>query len=361
MPRVVVDVLSDLQVELSDPQIERLVLQYTREMARYEKAAEIVANKLRRELRAEARLRHLISFRAKHPDDLREKLRRKATDPKYANYDDLRENLNAIVTDLAGCRVVVYVPEDELRVVDLIDRVFQFPDRKDAKPDRNAKPTGYLATHRLVVASDNPDDVSIRDAICEIQITTLAAHLFNELEHDITYKQHDGQCASVSERRILKQILHLTRVSDHLVDDLMLAHRQTTTNHGVLRDPESLRFALEHEAGRPLAGDFVRLYRMLEGVVDPLNMVTLGSLGKVTNVLDIGKTRAVELGLPMETTDDVMYYVLGLPQYQEDFIKQATSWRGPETNLKRALFIVRDAFETTSFSRMIDGQEGPNV
>ncbi|HRI66867.1 MAG TPA: hypothetical protein PK156_21620, partial [Polyangium sp.] len=67
MPRVRVD-----STELTEPQIERLVLQYTREMARYEKAAEIVANRLRRELRAEARLRHLISFRAKHPDDLHE-------------------------------------------------------------------------------------------------------------------------------------------------------------------------------------------------------------------------------------------------------------------------------------------------
>lgn len=92
MPRIRVENVPSV---LTEPEIERLVLQYTREMARYEKAAEIVANRLRRELRAEARLRHLISFRAKHPDDLHEKLRRKAMDPRYSNYDDLRENLNS--------------------------------------------------------------------------------------------------------------------------------------------------------------------------------------------------------------------------------------------------------------------------
>jgi hypothetical protein len=63
--------------ELTEPQIEQLVQRYHMEMARYEKTASAVADRIRRELRAEARFRYLLSFRAKHPEDLRGKLRRK--------------------------------------------------------------------------------------------------------------------------------------------------------------------------------------------------------------------------------------------------------------------------------------------
>lgn len=348
-----------VQPELTEPEIERLVLQYTREMARYEKAAEIVANRLRRELRAEARLRHLISFRAKHPDDLHGKLRRKAKDRRYAFYDVLRENLNAVVTDLAGCRIVVYVPEDEPRVVSLIDRVFKFPDRDDARPERNDKLSGYRATHRLVLASDNPDEIAVGDAICEIQVTTLAAHLYNELEHDITYKEH-GQQPSPNEREILEQVLRMVRVSDYLLDKLLMEHRLTTRTHGLLSDAESLRFALEGEAGRPLAGDFARLYKMLQGVVDPLNLVTLRSLGDVKKLLDDGKSRATTLGLMVDVTDDVIHYALALTQHHEDFLEQVSTWRGPETNLKRAIMALHNESRQRA-TETVEIKETPNA
>lgn len=345
---------------LLEPQIERLVLQYTREMARYEKAAEIVANRLRRELRAEARLRHLISFRAKHPDDLQGKLRKKTADPKsdakYRDYDYLRDNLNDVVNDLAGVRVVVYVPEDELRIVALIDRIFQFPDRKDAQPARYDRPSGYQATHRLVLASDNPDELSVGDAICEIQVTTLAAHLFNELEHDITYKEH-GQEPSANERAILEQVLRMVRVSDFLVDKLLYEHRATKRDHDVLSDPESLRFALEHDARRALAGDFARLYKMLEGIVDPLNAVTLRGLGEVNKLLDTGRQKALEFHLDEAATDDVIHYVLGMQKFHEQFARQASSWRGPETPLKRALLLVQESLEKSKFDLMTNSEQ----
>lgn len=212
--------------KLLEPEIETITNQYIREMARYEKAAATVAERLRRELRAEARLRHLISFRAKHPDDLREKLRRKRDDPRYT-FEHLRNDLNSVVTDLAGCRVVVYIPDDEQRVIALVDRVFRSPERSDARPEPYHKDSGYRATHRLVLASESVDDLSIQGALCEIQVTTLAAHLFNELEHDVTYKDH-GQKPSAEEQRILEEILWATKLSDRASDRLPAAHNRTT-------------------------------------------------------------------------------------------------------------------------------------
>lgn len=73
-------------------------------MARYENVARHVEQRLRREFRAAA-IPVLLSSRAKHPEDLREKLRRRnaANDSRY-QYEPLVRDVNQIVTDVAGCR-----------------------------------------------------------------------------------------------------------------------------------------------------------------------------------------------------------------------------------------------------------------
>src|SRR5882724_10665476 len=78
VPLVCVGSARPMNVLLTEPQVEKLVQRYLLEMARYERTAAAVAERLRRELRAEAQLRYLLAFRAKHPEDLRGKLLRKA-------------------------------------------------------------------------------------------------------------------------------------------------------------------------------------------------------------------------------------------------------------------------------------------
>lgn len=317
---------------LDERVIEELVERYMREIARYEKAATAVSDRLRRELRAEARLRHLISSRAKHPDDLGEKLRRKAADARYTEAA-LRKNLNDVVTDLAGCRVVVYAPEDEVRVVELIDRKLATAARGDARPPPIERSTGYRATHRLVLAGQ--DDLALFGAICEIQVTTLAAHLFNELEHDITYKEH-GQAASRDECLFLADIRRVTELADRQVGHLFAARRDATKQLDLIDTPEALRFVLEQELGRPLAGEFARLYRMLESTILQLSPTAVRQTGP-REALERGAARATELGIHGNDVDDVVKLVLGLEEFHAEFKKQARSWRGPRTSLRRAL------------------------
>lgn len=319
---------------LTDPQIEGLVERYIREMARYELAAAEVGNRVRRELRAEARLRHVISFRAKHPDDLREKLRRKSVDPRYS-LSALQANLNDVVTDLAGCRVLVYSPQDETHVVDVIDRTFESPDRPDARPEPYRREPGYRATHRLVLAPASDDQLSIRGAICEIQVTTVAAHLFNELEHDTTYKEH-GQTPSEQEKNLLERLRHLAAVTDEEVSDLVRAHEETTRAQATIDNPQELRFVLEGAVGRSLTGEFTRLHQALEGTVSQLTAVSLAALaGEPKEVLERGKGAARRLRL--SETNDVIFFALGLDPFKEDLARIARSWRGPKTPLKVAI------------------------
>jgi ppGpp synthetase/RelA/SpoT-type nucleotidyltranferase len=323
-------------LKLTELEIDEVVSQYLWQLARFEKAAQVVADRLRRELRAEARFRHLISYRAKHPDDLREKLRRKAVDQRYA-FAALKRDLNAVVTDLAGCRVVVYAQEDESRVAAIIDRVFRKPRRDDAEPPPCRKEGGYRATHRLVLTPEGPEDLSIDGAICEVQVTTLAAHLFNELEHDILYKQNADaeRTTSAVERELLEEVRFVTRVADRHVDLLVKAKREASRDVEEISTPEALRFTLEHLLGRPLAGDFTRLHRMLEATVQPLTTGALTDLGDAAQLVERGKATARRIGVSDD--DDVVHFVLGTEELHPEFLPMAASWRGPRTPLKRAL------------------------
>lgn len=308
---------------------------YLREMARFEKTAAAVAERLRRELRAEGHLRYLLSFRAKHPDDLREKLRRKSEDrdPRYT-FESLSDDIGNVVTDLAGCRVVVYSVPDEGRVSELVRRVFTLPHRDDAKPLPLRRPNGYQATHTLVLAPEGYEDASVRGTICEVQVATVAAHLFNELEHDITYKRL-GHPATAPEKRLLASVERTCKVADHLVEQLLDERARGKARHTRLEDAAELRLALEQAAGRPLVGDFVRLFRMLEAVVDPLTPAALAELGKPGEIVMRGQETAKRLG---EVADDVVAFVLGiLPEYKAEFSLMATHWRGPRTVLRRAI------------------------
>ena len=99
---------------------------------------------------------------------------------------------------------------------------------------------------------------------------------------------------------------------------------------------------------------------MLQGVVNPLNLVTLRSLGEVPKLLDTGKSRAIELGSIIGATDDVIHYALALRQYHEDFLEQVSTWRGPETNLKRAILALGS--ETRQHvTETIEDMEAPNA
>jgi ppGpp synthetase/RelA/SpoT-type nucleotidyltranferase len=128
---------------LTDPQIDQVIEQYLKEIARYESASRHVEGRLRRELR-EAAIPVLLSSRAKHPEDLREKLRRKRADPRDT-FDALRANIDRVATDVAGVRVIVYDPRLCEVAAGVVLRAFSLCHGANAH-EVHDKVTGYKAT-----------------------------------------------------------------------------------------------------------------------------------------------------------------------------------------------------------------------
>jgi ppGpp synthetase/RelA/SpoT-type nucleotidyltranferase len=131
-----------------------------------------------------AGLRHMVASRAKSPDSLEHKLWRRR---ERWEASDFRDRLSPPLRDLAGVRVLLYLEQDsEPAVGTLVQQAPRFGQLWSPPTpfDEHNRPGGYRAVHLHLARSDGVP--------CEVQVCTLTAHLWNELEHDIVYKQ-DGE------------------------------------------------------------------------------------------------------------------------------------------------------------------------
>jgi hypothetical protein len=232
---------------------------------------------------------------------------------------------------------MVYRFSDVEKVERIVRESFDL-DEGDKAFERHEKPSGYRATHILVTVAAAEERLSLRGALCEVQITSLASHVFNELEHDIGYKDHE--CAPTdAERAALTEVMYAARLLDPAVERLLETRAESVQHQTVpLKDAEELRFALEHGAGRPLHGEFARLFRMLDAAVQPLTAGALAQLGSADELLERGARHAERLGLGLTKTDDVVHVALAVfEKYSSEIEQFVREQRGPSTLLKKAV------------------------
>lgn len=216
---------------ISDDVIEGAVARYERERDRYIKLASRVADICLAQIIEGDAIRAQVTFRTKTSQSFRGKLVRfsKRDDKNYETVDAVFEGIG----DFAGVRVATYRPEDEQKVAERLRELFAGP--KDGAIDVDLKnkldPTNcefYRATHCQVFLK--PEDLvgnygNLRGASCEIQICSMMAHVWNEIEHDIGYKPAGGG-PTQTERGLLEMLGHLTRSGDAAITRLLEANEQ---------------------------------------------------------------------------------------------------------------------------------------
>jgi hypothetical protein len=164
---------------------------------------------------------------------------------------------------LAGVRVVLYQKEDRDRMEELIRPLFRQwlpaedarisdpePPRRKKKDDDPATTRHYRADHYNVML--RPEDLkgdyfNLEGLSCEIQITTLFAHCFSEIEHDLRYKSLYGKPSKV-EDYLLDMLGQHAFVGDELIANIMLATecRQIAFD-GVLDDVYNFVIVMKHK------------------------------------------------------------------------------------------------------------------
>jgi len=292
---------------LSDDVINQAVERYWREYDRYTKLSEFVGEACRKLLDANV-IRGSVQWRAKNPDRLRAKLLKyKARGDRAAEFTDV-DSVFRVLKDLAGTRITCYVEDERPRVVDLVVKAFAgFGAGGAVQPDiKDHPPQFYRATHCMVQLKE--DDLvgryaNLKGLGCEVQVCSLLAHVYNEIEHDLRYKPLAGQL-SKQENDLLNALGHLMETGDtiinHTLDAVTARQKQNNaefedeydfvarmrplfpdagnfaTNAGQLYEaciklgldtPEKIKTALVWNDGTPQAG--MALAERLAAVVNP--------------------------------------------------------------------------------------------
>jgi ppGpp synthetase/RelA/SpoT-type nucleotidyltranferase len=208
--------------------IARAVERYSRERDRYLKLAARVADLARAAILEDSSIRAQITSRTKSVRSFEGKLRRfaKSGDKNFKSVDDIFESIG----DFAGVRVATYRPEDQDHVEQEICQIFVGPDGGSVVPDPKdninfEKSRFYRGVHCQVCLPEEElvgDFENLRGASCEIQICSMMAHVWNEIEHDIAYKPL-GMGPGPIEKGLLLALGHLTCSGDATISRLLEA------------------------------------------------------------------------------------------------------------------------------------------
>jgi ppGpp synthetase/RelA/SpoT-type nucleotidyltranferase len=156
-----------------------------------------------------------ISSRAKELDSFEDKASEAhPSDPAKPKYGSpLTE-----ITDLAGVRVVTFLPMTRDEFDQLIDKELEVLERIDkGKALQDERHFGYQSIHYLVRLKpprvDLPEYQGLGNRVCEIQLRTMVQHAWAEIEHDIRYKSKVGELPSEITRR-LERVAGMLEVAD---------------------------------------------------------------------------------------------------------------------------------------------------
>ncbi len=272
---------------ISEDSIKNAVLRYHREYDRYLKLSARVAEICRFEIVEGNAIRAQVTFRAKSPKSLEGKLRRFAASGKK----DLPsvQAVFDVVRDLAAVRIATYEQRHEDQVVQLVCK--RFVDLKGATPaserkDKYAADNSnfYRATH--VEAFLPEADVigtyaNVSDVPCEIQVCSMMAHVWNEVEHDLGYKPQTGSL-SEQEHNLLVMLGHAVRQGDMTIGSLFAeTERRQREQGGIFTDVYD--FVARVRGWFPDI-DFGRHAGPLYEALQPVRLVSPESISKLITV-----------------------------------------------------------------------------
>lgn len=181
-------------------------------------------------------IRAIVTSRAKRPDRLAEKLRKRSLAYQQENFGAGRyrtfEDINADIVDLIGVRISLYFPGDRAEVHKILHgcfsvrqlKNFPLPSKTAANPsDYQKRFSGYFATHyRVPLGKDCGDYQGIN---AEIQVASVLMHAWAEVEHDLSYKTYTGQL-SQEELAILDELNGLVLAGEISLERLQQAIRR---------------------------------------------------------------------------------------------------------------------------------------
>src|SRR5450830_1042949 len=215
--------------------IDRFIERYRREFDFFDQAARLAHGQLDSAL-ASSGIQAMVTYRAKRPDRLEQKLRQRDKSKTYANTQDIYDD----IVDFAGVRVALYFPGAREEVDKIIQANFDIDGEPKKFPQESSTPTyekrfsGYWATHYRVRLRDRylqEPQKRYSDAAIEIQVASVLMHAWSEVEHDLVYKPLQGSL-SEDEYAILDELNGLVLAGEIALERLQRAGELRASTHG---------------------------------------------------------------------------------------------------------------------------------
>lgn len=177
-------------------------------------------------------IRAIVTYRAKKPESLKDKLIKRNSIKKYQNMDQIYKD----IVDLSGVRIAIYFPGDRKEIGRLIESEFntekikRFPNAEQKQHQEDPfkrRFTGYDAVHyRVRIKEEKLEENNKRfaQAQVEIQIASALMHAWAEVEHDLAYKPQIGRL-SEEEFEILDELNGLVLSGEIALERLQKAFK----------------------------------------------------------------------------------------------------------------------------------------
>ena len=297
--------------------IRDFVARYRREFDFFNEAARLVAQQLESRLQATG-IRSIVTYRAKRPDRLEEKLNKRAR-----TRQDGYPTIESIYDDLSGVRVALYFPADRDKVANIIRSAFkgvkepkEFPDLKKVHPEfisvtderYKKKFTGYWAAHFLVQLFESSlADPQKRyvEARIEIQVASVLMHAWSEVEHDLIYKPTQGPL-SIEEYAILDEINGLVQSGEIALEQLQRAAEMRVARHD---NPFSNHYDLAaylFERTKPMTATEEPLMGRVDVLFDLLHELDMGTSDKMSKYVESLSRQAERRPIADQIIDEII-------------------------------------------------------
>jgi ppGpp synthetase/RelA/SpoT-type nucleotidyltranferase len=218
--------------------IARFIERYRREFDFFDQTARLAQGQLDGAL-ASSGIQAMVTYRAKRPDRLEQKLRHRNKSKAYADTQDIYTD----IADFSGVRVALYFPGARAEVDKVIRANFEvegepktFPQTPQAStPTYDKRFSGYWATHYRVRLRDGYLQETQRrysEASIEIQVASVLMHAWSEVEHDLVYKPLQGSL-SEDEYAILDELNGLVLAGEIALERLQRAIAARVTREGI--------------------------------------------------------------------------------------------------------------------------------
>ncbi len=215
--------------------VENFIIQYQREYDYYSQAAKICSQQTESKLESSG-IRAIVTFRAKRPDRLEDKLFKRDIEKQYKAIGEIYND----IADLAGVRIALYFPGDMPEVDKIINNQFNVQKVKDfpeLKKELSKKLfIGYKAKHYRIKLREEKlikNEQRFSNAIIEIQVASVLMHGWAEVEHDLVYKPLNGNLSD-DELAILDELNGLVLTGEIALERLQRAFKRRIENEDKL-------------------------------------------------------------------------------------------------------------------------------